>query len=34
MLRVISQRNLGTDEELCACSIDWQKVFDSLNGPD
>jgi len=20
--------------ELCACFIDWQKAFDSLNGPD
>jgi len=34
MLNVISQRILGTDEELCACFIDWQKAFDSLNGPD
>ena len=34
MLIVISQRILGTDEELCACFIDWQKAFDSLNGPD
>ena len=34
MLRVISQRILGRDGELYACSIDWQKVFDSVNGPD
>jgi hypothetical protein len=34
MLIVISQRIFGTDEELCACLIDWQKGFDSLNGAD
>jgi hypothetical protein len=31
---VILQRNFGTDEEFCACLIEWQKAFDSLNGPD
>ena len=34
MLSVISQGILDTDEELCACFIDWQKAFDSLNRPD
>jgi hypothetical protein len=34
MLIVISQGTVGTDGELCACFIDWQKAFDSLNGPD
>jgi len=34
ILRVISQRIVGTDDELCAYFIDWQKTFDSLNGPD
>ena len=34
MLRVLSQRIVGTGEELCACFIDWQKAFGSLNGPD
>jgi hypothetical protein len=33
MVRVISQRIVGRDEELCACLVDWQKAFDSLNGP-
>ena len=27
MLRIISERNLEIDEELCVCFIDWQKVF-------
>ena len=31
MLRIISERNLDTDEELCACFIDWQKAFDLVN---
>ena len=34
VLRVLAQRNVGTDVELCACLIDWQKAFGSLNGPD
>jgi hypothetical protein len=25
---------LGRDDELCVCLKDWQKVFDSINGPD
>jgi hypothetical protein len=31
MLRIISQRILNIDEELCACFIDWQKAFDCVN---
>jgi hypothetical protein len=31
MLRLIPERNLDIEEELCVCFIDWQKVFDSLN---
>jgi hypothetical protein len=34
MLTVISQRIVGTNDELCVCFIDWQKSIDSLNGPD
>ena len=28
MLRIISERTLEIDEELCVCFIDWQKAFD------
>jgi hypothetical protein len=31
MLRIISERTLNIDEELCACFIDWQKAFDRVN---
>jgi hypothetical protein len=31
MLRIISERTLVIDEELCACFIDWQKALDSVN---
>jgi hypothetical protein len=31
MLRIISERTLDIDEELCACFIDWQKAFDRVN---
>jgi hypothetical protein len=31
MLRIISERTLDIDEELCACLIDWQKAFDRVN---
>jgi hypothetical protein len=31
MLRIISERTLEIDEELCVCFIDWQKVFDHVN---
>jgi hypothetical protein len=30
MLRIISERTLVIDEELCACFIDWQKAFDRV----
>jgi hypothetical protein len=30
MLRIISERTLVIDEELCACLIDWQKAFDRV----
>jgi hypothetical protein len=33
MLRIISERTLVIDEELCACLIDWQKAFDCVTGP-
>jgi len=28
MLRIISERSLEIDEELCVCFVDWQKEFD------
>jgi hypothetical protein len=31
MLRIISERTLVIDEELCACFIDWKKAFDRVN---
>ena len=31
MLRIISERTLEIDEELCICFIDWQKAFDRVN---
>jgi hypothetical protein len=31
MLRIISERTLVIDEELCACFIDWHKAFDRVN---
>jgi hypothetical protein len=31
MLRIISERTLVIDEELCACFIDWKKAFDHVN---
>jgi hypothetical protein len=30
-LRIISERTLKIDVELCACFIDWQKEFDRVN---
>jgi hypothetical protein len=33
ILRIISERTLGIDEELCACLMDWQKAFDCVTGP-
>ena len=31
MLRIISERTLEIEEELCVCFIDWQKAFDRVN---
>jgi hypothetical protein len=31
MLRIISEKSLKLDAELCACFIDWQKAFDRVN---
>jgi hypothetical protein len=31
MLRIISERILEIDAELCVCFIDWQKAFDQAN---
>jgi hypothetical protein len=31
MLRIISERTLVVDVELCACFIDWQKAYDRVN---
>jgi retron-type reverse transcriptase len=31
MLRIISERTLDIDEELCACFVDWQNAFDRVN---
>jgi hypothetical protein len=31
MLRIISERTMVIDEELCACFIDWKKAFDHVN---
>jgi hypothetical protein len=33
MLRIISKRTFGIDEELCACFIDWKLAFDVSIGP-
>ena len=29
-MRIIAERTLEIDEELCVCFIDWQKVFDRV----
>jgi len=31
LLRIISERTLEIDEELCVCFTDWQKAFDRFN---
>jgi len=31
MIRIIAERTLELDEELCVCFIDWQKAFDCVN---
>jgi len=31
MMRIIAERTLEVDEDLCICLIDWQKAFDRVN---
>ena len=31
MMRIIAERTLEINEELCICFIDWQKEFDRVN---
>jgi len=31
MMRILAERTLEIDEELCVCFIDWQKAFDRIN---
>ena len=31
MMRIIAERTLEIDEELCICFIDWPKAFDRVN---
>jgi hypothetical protein len=31
MLRIIPERTLDINDELCACFTDWQKAFDRVN---
>ena len=31
MMRIIAERTLEIDEELCVCFIDWQKASDHVN---
>jgi len=31
MLRIISERTLEIDEDLCVCFIDWKQAFDRVN---
>jgi len=31
MMRIIAERTLEIDEDLCFCFIDWQNVFDRVN---
>jgi hypothetical protein len=31
MLRIISERTLDINKELCACFVDWQKTFEHVN---
>ena len=31
MTRIIAERTLEIDEELCVCFIDWQKAIDHVN---
>jgi hypothetical protein len=32
MLRIVSEKTLDTDEDVCAFFIDWQKAFDRAHG--
>ena len=31
MMRIIAERTMEVDEELCICFVDWQKEFDRVN---
>ena len=31
MMRIIAERTIEIDEELCVCFIDWQKAFECVN---
>ena len=31
MMRIIAERTLEIDEEMCVCFIEWQKAFDRVN---
>jgi len=31
MLKIIPVGTLDIDEEMCPCSIDWQKAYDRVN---
>ena len=31
MMRIIAERTLEIDAELCVCFIDWQKALDCVN---
>jgi hypothetical protein len=31
MMGIIKERTLEIDEELCVCSVDWQKAFNRVN---
>jgi len=31
MRRIIAERTLEIDEEMCVCFIEWQKAFDRVN---
>jgi len=31
MLRIIAERTLEIDTELCICFMDWQKTYDRVN---
>ena len=31
MMRIIAERTMEVDEDLCICFTDWQKAFDRVN---